>query len=618
MGAKCQIPSISLPEYGFPYLVIPTIRKVFSFLDARTRVQAAGLLVLMAISALLEMLSIALIFPLVRLVFAAGKDPAWAETARQILGVENFALVASLCTIFILVFVGKNAALLAIQYAISRFTLVKLAAFQNRLYRHYLERPYTAQLADHSSVPLRNIVTASGAVFDALRSMMTLALEGMLIAATVVAVAVLVPWLALGGVLLFLLLAGAFHFAAGPTFRRWGEAANTATAGLLRWTVQGIAALKDIKAFDCAPYFEARFETQTRELVRVRTWRQVSQLAPRVIVETIAVAAGAGALVFLYADRAAVGEAFGALGIAGLAALRVVPSANKVLGLIAEMHQFGAEVTALHDELDRRAVTDKGNDDSRRAPTPLPFAREIGLENMSFRHEGGRAPALNDLSFAIRKGETVGVIGPSGAGKSTLVDLLLGLLRPDNGRLLVDGVDAFAAIRAWRANIGYVPQSIYLLDDTIRRNVAFGVPDAEIDPARLDRVLALARLDSFIAGLPEGIETRVGEGGSRLSGGQRQRIGIARALYRDPPILLFDEATSALDGETERGIIAAIDSLKGERTMIIVAHRLSTLAGCDRILMLADGRVADDGAFAEMAERHPELKRTQEATLTGQ
>jgi ATP-binding cassette subfamily C protein len=596
--------------------VIPVIQKVFSFLDTRTRVQGGGLLVLMAVSALLEMLSIALVFPLVQLIFAAGEGPAWAEAARRIVGVEGFALAVTACAIFVLVFVGKNAALLAIQYAISRFTLIKLAAFQNRLYRHYLERPYVAQLADHSALPLRNIATASTAVFDALRALMTLALEGMLIAAAVVTLAVLVPGLALAGVVLFLILAGAFHFAAGPYFRRLGEAANAANAGLLRWTIQGIAALKDIKAFDCAPYFESRFTAQTRELVRVRTWRQVSQLAPRALVETLIIVACAGAIIFLYADRAQAGEVFGALGVAGLAAMRVVPSTNRVLGLIAELHQFGAEVGALYDELGRHPAADTPGGDCRPADS-LPFTREIRLEGIAFRYDDDRAPALSDLSLTIRKGEAVGIIGPSGAGKSTLVDLLLGLLTPDRGRLLVDGADAFAAIRAWRANIGYVPQSIYLLDDTIRRNVAFGVPDEAIDPARLERALRLAQLNAFVAGLPEGTETRVGEGGARLSGGQRQRIGIARALYRDPPILLFDEATSALDAETEREIVAAIDSLKGGRTLIIVAHRLTTLAGCDRIVMLAGGRVADDAAYADMARRHPDLNRAREASTAG-
>lgn len=590
------------------------VLKILFFLDTRTRIQVAGLFALILVSTALEMLSIALVFPLVQLVFSPDNDPVWLGQIKYWLGVEGRSLVYISGFVFVLVFTGKNAALISIQYVVSRFTMVKLAAFQDRLYRHYLERPYTAQLNDHSAVALRNLTTASSAVFDSLRALMTITLEGVLVVAAVLTAALLVPGLALMGVVVLLILAAGFHYLVGPYFRRWGDAANTANAGLFRWAVQGIAALKDIKAIGCARYFETRFEDQTRNLARLRVLRQVSQLAPRTLVETIIVVAGVGILIFFYFDIAEPGAVLGALGVTGMAAMRVIPSVNRVLGLIVELHHFEAPLEGLRAELSRDHFIERTEETSGRLIPPLPFARDIALENMSFRYDGGRAPALNDLSFAVRKGETVGVIGPSGAGKSTLVDLLLGLLRPDKGRLLVDGADAFAAIRAWRANIGYVPQSIYLLDDTIRRNVAFGVLDAEIDPARLVRALALARLDSFIAGLPEGIETRVGEGGSRLSGGQRQRIGIARALYRDPPILLFDEATSALDGETEREIIAAIDSLKGERTMIIVAHRLSTLAGCDRIVMLADGRVVDDGPFADMAQRHPELKRAREAS----
>ena len=590
------------------------VRKTLFFLDARTRIQIVGLFALILVSTALEMLSIALVFPLVQLVFSPDSDLAWIGQIKSWLGAEGRSLLYISGFVFVLVFIGKNIALLSIQYVVSRFTMVKLAAFQNRLYRHYLGRPYVAQLNDHSAVVLRNLTTASSAVFDSLRALMTIALEGILVLAAVLTTALFVPGLALAGIAALLILAAGFHYLAGPYFRRWGDQANAANASLFRWAVQGIAALKDIKAIGCARYFETRFEDQTRNLARLRIWRQVSQLAPRTLVETIIVVAGVGILTFFYSDTAEPSTVLGALGVTGLAAMRVIPSVNRMLGLIVELHHFEAPLEGLRAELSRNRFIERSEETSGRPIPPLPFARDIRLENIAFRYDDGRAPALIDLSLAIRKGETVGVVGASGAGKSTLVDLLLGLLNPDQGRLLVDGADAFAAIRAWRANIGYVPQSIYLLDDTIRSNVAFGVPDAETDPARLARVLALAQLDSFVAGLPEGLETRVGEGGARLSGGQRQRIGIARALYRDPPILLFDEATSALDGETEREIVAAIDSLKGARTLIIVAHRLSTLAGCDRIVMLAGGRVVDDGPFAAMAERHPELKHAREAT----
>jgi ABC-type multidrug transport system fused ATPase/permease subunit len=206
------------------------------------------------------------------------------------------------------------------------------------------------------------------------------------------------------------------------------------------------------------------------------------------------------------------------------------------------------------------------------------------------------APALDDLSLRIQKGESIGFIGPSGSGKSTLVDVVLGLLTPSPGQVLVDGDDIQKNLRAWQDQIGYVPQSIYLTDDTLRRNVAFGLPDGEIDDAAVKRAIRAAQLEDFVAGLPKDLETIVGERGVRLSGGQRQRIGIARALYHDPVVLVLDEATSALDTATERGVMEAVTALRGNKTILIVAHRLSTVANCDRLYRLEQGKIVAETA----------------------
>jgi ABC-type multidrug transport system fused ATPase/permease subunit len=231
---------------------------------------------------------------------------------------------------------------------------------------------------------------------------------------------------------------------------------------------------------------------------------------------------------------------------------------------------------------------------------PLPFCDAIALEDVTFRYEERRQPALDRVSIRIPRCASVGLIGGSGAGKSTLVDVILGLLPPTSGRTTVDGVDIHGDLRGWQMLIGYVPQSIYLGDDTIRRNVAFGLPDELIDDAAVRRALTAARLDEFVASLPNGLDTLVGERGTRLSGGQRQRIGIARALYHDPQVLVLDEATSSLDDATEKEVMAAVNSLHGTKTLIIVAHRLSTVADCDVLYRLDGGRVVQSGTFAEV------------------
>lgn len=226
----------------------------------------------------------------------------------------------------------------------------------------------------------------------------------------------------------------------------------------------------------------------------------------------------------------------------------------------------------------------------------------LACEDVSYRYEDDAAPALDAVSFTIHKGQSVGIVGPTGAGKSTLVDVLLGLLTPTSGRIVIDGEPLEGHERQWQRQIGYVSQDVYLLDDTLRRNVAFGVPDSTIDDDKLSRAITQARLDEVVAALPQKLDTVVGEDGVRLSGGQRQRVAIARALYHDPPILFFDEATAALDNQTEREVTDAIASVRGTRTVVAIAHRLSTVKGCDQLIYLRDGRVAGTGTYQELMQ----------------
>jgi ATP-binding cassette, subfamily B, bacterial PglK len=235
------------------------------------------------------------------------------------------------------------------------------------------------------------------------------------------------------------------------------------------------------------------------------------------------------------------------------------------------------------------------------------FTRTIALEHVSYQYPQTASPAVHDLSLTINRGESIGIVGPTGAGKSTLVDLVLGLLPPSSGRLLVDGTPVGAGV-IFRRRVGYVPQSLFLIDDNLRRNIALGVSDGEIDRARLDRVIAMAQLRAMVAALPDGIETDVGERGVRLSGGERQRIAIARALYHDPDFLVFDEATSSLDLATEAEVTRTIGELRGDRTMLVIAHRLTTVRQCDRIVFLRGGGIEAIGTFDELCRDSREFR----------
>jgi ABC-type multidrug transport system fused ATPase/permease subunit len=302
----------------------------------------------------------------------------------------------------------------------------------------------------------------------------------------------------------------------------------------------------------------------------------------------------------------ALGDILPVLSLFGAAAFRLLPTLSQVLNSFMSIKLNRPIVSNLYVELGlpkSKATTQK---------MKTKFADSIKIEELCFSYANTDRDALNDVSIHIRRGEAVGLIGSSGSGKSTLVDVLLGLLDPTEGRVVVDGLDIRENLRWWQDQIGYVPQSIFLIDDTLRRNVAFGLPKDQINDNAVNSAICSAQLEEFVASLPEGMETVVGERGVRLSGGQRQRIGIARALYHNPHVLVLDEATSSLDTETEHGVMQAVQALQGDKTVIIVAHRLSTVEYCDRLYRLENAQIVDEGTFSEVTSRTKDLPRDTE------
>jgi ABC-type multidrug transport system fused ATPase/permease subunit len=377
--------------------------------------------------------------------------------------------------------------------------------------------------------------------------------------------------------------------------QHWGDQRFRLGALINQHQAQGLGGAKDVKIRGREDYFVKQYDRHMRVSADLSVRQIVMGQVPRMWLELVAVStlcALAGTMLWQNRDSR---DMVASLGLFATAAFRLLPSVNR-LALAAQNFRYGASgLAALKADLQL-------SDSPPQSSTAISFDRSIALEGVSFRFPNAPAPALDEVSIRIPHGTAVGIIGGSGAGKSTAVDVLLGLLEPSSGKVTVDGIDIRGNPRGWQDMVGYVPQSIYLCDESLRANVAFGVPPEEIDEQALGRAIRAARLDDFVASLPDGLSTVVGERGVRLSGGQRQRIGIARALYHDPSVLVLDEATSALDTATESEVMDAVNALHGAKTLVIIAHRLSTVEQCDVVYRLEQGRVVGAGKLAEVVK----------------
>lgn len=573
-----------------------TARIVWSVLTPQQRRSAFSLLLLMLIGTVLEMFSIGLVLPTLSLI-AGGNSrlPAVLEGWVGRLGqpsTPGFLLAA--LGILAAMYMIKAAFLLFVAFWQTRFVAAVQATTSRRLFQLYLAQPWTFHLQRNSSELVRTINDVQG--FAHICTILILAFTELLVMVGLVG---LLLWLEPTGTLVAAgLIIGAgwlYDRLARRRTRRWGRLRREDSQKSIKHLQQGLGGAKDVKILGCEREFVARFRAHSDRLATTAANQSLIDQVPRQLFELLAVVALLVlAAVMVWEGRTA-RSLVPMLGLFATVAFRLLPSVNRMVASLQTLHYHDATIQGIANELRREAPPTPMT-----AGPPLAFADAITLEAVDYAYPGSREPSLRNVSLRIPHDASVGFVGGSGAGKSTLVDVILGLLPPTAGRVCVDGRDIRESLPAWQSQVGYVAQSIYLCDDTIRANVAFGVPEREIDDAAVWRALKSAQLDTFVDELPEGLETFVGERGVRLSGGQRQRIGIARALYRDPQVLVLDEATSALDVETEKEVMAAVNSLHGAKTLIIVAHRLSTVADCDLLYRFEKGRVVQSGSASEV------------------
>jgi ATP-binding cassette subfamily C protein len=381
----------------------------------------------------------------------------------------------------------------------------------------------------------------------------------------------------------------------------WSAILQRREANLISHLQEGLGGVKDVLVFGVRDFFLGEFGRNVVHRSRMKRNRDFAVLVPRFVIETLMMIGMAGALLWL-SGAGSIEQNFAVITFFAVAVVRMLPMSNRIMASVSALRSCEPSINVVYENT---RPTGCGNNELSNPvveSNPIPF-QALEIENLSFSYVAD-IPLLADISFSVNSGETIGIVGSSGAGKTTLVDLLLGLLSPTSGQIKQNGCDIQDDIAAWQRRVGYVQQSIFLLDDTIEANIAFGIPEEQVDQERVKDVVRLAKLASWVEQLPDGIQSKVGERGVSISGGQRQRIGIARALYRSPELLILDEATSALDNRTEKELMADIYSMRGEHTIVLIAHRLDTIRKCDRIVVLDQGNIAGIGTYDELLSKN--------------
>ena len=568
-----------------------TFNKIRQLLTREQRRSALALAGLMMVGMVLETFGVGLVIPVLGLLTADDVAASYPLVGKLFAAAglhSREQMVAAAVLALAGIYAIKTLFLGVLAWRQSSFAYATQASLSQRLFAGYLMQPWAFHLQRNSAQLIRNAtVEINQFTTNSLQPVLLLLTETLVVIGISALLLMVEPIGALVVVSTLGLAAWLFQRTTREHILRWGKARQFHEGQRIQHLQQGLGGAKDVKLLGREADFLSLYREHSANASRVASHQNTLKQLPRLWMELLAVSGLAVLVLVMLARGRPMDALLPTLGVFAAAAFRLMPSASRLLAAVQSIRYTRPVVDTLHREI---LLIEDAAQPTQSQPTP--FEHSIALENVSFRYPGAAAPALDRINLVIRQGSSVGFIGGSGAGKSTLVDVILGLLTPAEGQVTVDGRNIQADLRGWQDCIGYVPQSIFLTDDTLRRNVAFGIADADIDDAAVARAIRSAQLVEFVGTLPDGLKTVVGERGVRLSGGQRQRIGIARALYHDPPVLVLDEATSALDTLTEQGVMDAVNALQGSKTILIVAHRLSTVSRCDQIYRMMDGKLA--------------------------
>lgn len=554
---------------------------------------------MMLLGAIMESLSVSLMLPLITGVTDTENwnESGFAGFACNLLGItDRRSYIQLMIVLLIIVFVVKNIFLFFEYHVQFHFVADGRYNMQSKLMTRYMHKPYTFYLNSSSGEIIRVIKSDTAQAFSMLSYLLTFYTE--IIVSMVLAITVLVINPLIAGVTVVVLMLEVLVIAkvVKPRLRVYGDSQREESAAAYKWILQSITGIKSIKVGANEAFFENKYKKHVGKEIDVTCKEQIYGNVPKLITEAFTFVAVLVLMLVMVGNGTDLGSIISQLSAFAIAAMRLIPSANRISVVLNQASFFEGAVDNVLANLKKEG---RYMEDTKQEQLALEDKNDklitcekiFGLKDVTFAYPGADGPVLSHADMMIEAGQSVGVVGASGAGKTTAIDIMLGLLKPDEGHVLSDDVDIEENMYGWLSHLAYIPQQIFLMDDSIKKNIAFGLHNNEIDDVRVWQVIKEAQLEEFVNSLPEGINTQIGEAGVRLSGGQRQRIGIARALYNDPEILFFDEATSALDNETESAIMEVIDGLKGKRTLIIIAHRLTTIANCDVVYRVENGTI---------------------------
>jgi ATP-binding cassette, subfamily B, bacterial PglK len=510
----------------------------------------------------------------------------------------------------------KSVLVFLLQKQIFKFGFGMQAGLRMRLISTYLKAPYTFHLKRNTASAIQHILGETGTFANGFLMPLLTCSSNLLITCALIILLAAIDVVATLSVSIGIGICALVLWRFRHQIAGWGKACSLADAEIARIVSHSLGGFKETRVIGCEAYFEQQLAKQAKIFQHVSSSFNAFKLLPRYIIEILLIGFLISLVLFYIFAGYSSEKLTETLGVFGLASIRLIPASSGLMQGLTGLRNSGYIVNQLYMQFKQleearsedeshfinpeRSVEKRSPNAAKQLTSGIAFDRDVTIDHLSYTYPGAARPALTDITFTLRKGESIALIGRSGAGKTTLVDVILGLLIPQSGDIKIDDVSYRHSVRAWQDLVGYIPQSIFLIDDTIERNIAFGVADEHIDAAHLNHVIQMAQLSELIDQLPDGVKTQVGERGARLSGGQRQRIGIARALYHQREILVLDEATSALDNETEYLVNEAIKSLSGSKTLIIIAHRLTTVEHCDRIYLMDQGQIVKAGSYDEV------------------